>query len=142
MYTHDGRDYWTSHDCGNPGCRSCRGDDILTSRDVGYVRRNELGRTVDRGFSSKPWKLRMQEAPGNYGDGSWTQRFEPAPDSARDGGGMRDPFNRPIGDQNKPWNSSRYDPDMHYSKSTLILTVVISVIIATAESTVSSVLRL
>ena len=72
----------------------------MTQRDVGYVRRNELGRTIDRGFSSKPRKLRVQ---GDT-DEDWAQ----GPDTAR---GMRDPFNRPV---NAPtsWNGGgRFDMD-------------------------------
>lgn len=102
MYTHNGRDYWTSESCGNPGCRTCSGTDHLLDRDVGYVRRNELGRTINRGFSSKPRKLRLQE--GDY-DGGWTQRFDPDPVPSDTARGLRDPFNRPINGY-QPWTGS------------------------------------
>lgn len=108
MYTHNGRDYWTSPSCGNPGCRTCVGADHLIERDVGYLRRNELGRTIDRGFSSKPRKLRLQD--GEF-DGGWSQRYDPEPappmDTAR---GLRDPFNRPI-NEHHPWTGSGHNCD-------------------------------
>lgn len=103
MYTHNGRDYWTSESCGNPGCRTCSGTDHLIDRDIGYVRRNELGRTVDRGFSSKPHKLRMQD--GEL-DRNWGNRYDMDPTASSDTArGLRDPFNRPI-NGGYPWGGS------------------------------------
>lgn len=106
MYTHNGQDYWTSGDCGMPGCRTCGGGDHLINRDVGYLRRNELGRTIDRGFSSKPWKLRLRD--GDYdSNGNWAPRYDPQSGSDTARTAMRDPFNRPV-DGPQTW-TPRYD---------------------------------
>jgi len=75
----------------------------MKNRQVGYVRRNELGRTIDRGFSSKPDKLKTaEELAASRG---YTVRYEPVLPN-QDTPRMRDPFNRPVDGSPR---QSRYD---------------------------------
>lgn len=120
MYTENGQDYWTSQSCGNPNCRTCEGNDHLIKRQVGYLRRNELGRTVDRGFSSKPRKLRLPHEMNDddeFGGGPSStnqRRYDSSPVGASQSmpTTMRDPFNRVIEVPQTTYGYNRFDNDM------------------------------